>query len=393
MTSLLYESSTRTQVNLIQDHELSYAQLVSDSPYSNNCPVVDRDDVALHQNVVYVLDSTKSGPELRTIDTSVYGRIIRPLFEDVFKVKHTYVATTSSTSIEEFSSTLESTGKPILMIIIAGDTSVGEFVNSLSKKSSGKIKVFVVPAGTGNSLALSLGITDEAKAIQRLFLHTDENVSPFHLYEAKFPEGSFLLQNTGRQKPLLGPVLFVVVASWAFHASLVADSDTEEMRKHGINRFKVAAHENLTRRQEYNGILTIEGEKNKKIVHKGPFAYLVITPSQKFEPTFTISPKGDIFNSDLYVIGFQTENDESYILEIMKEVYNEGAHTKDERVFYDQVDNQSTIAVTLGRNQSLETRRFCIDGAVVVVPDNEENILRVGYHGSKVAGWDISIVN
>lgn len=394
MTSVLYELSTKTRVSLIESNGGSCVKLNRDVKYEvNNYPIVDGNQVALRQNDVYVLDSTKSGPKLRTKDNGFYGRILQPLFDDLFKIEHTYIATTSSRSIHEFSSALESHDRPILMIIIAGDTSIGEFVNSLSKNNVGNIRIFVVPAGTGNSLALSLGIVDEAKAVQRLFLHTNENATPLHLYQANFSTGSYLLENTGRHQPIPNPILFVVVVSWAFHASLVADSDTEEMRKHGINRFKVAAHQNLSRRQEYNGNLSINDEEGIKTNHQGPFAYLVITPSQKFEPTFNILPRGDIFNSDLYVVGFQTNQDESYILDIMKEVYNDGNHIKDERVFYDKVDKNLSISLTLGQNKSLETRRFCVDGAVIIVPDSDTNDLTVGYHGSKVNGWDLAIIS
>ncbi|OBA23603.1 hypothetical protein METBIDRAFT_34954 [Metschnikowia bicuspidata var. bicuspidata NRRL YB-4993] len=347
----------------------------------------------LNQNDVYVLDSTKSGSQLRTKEAGFYGRILQPLFDDLFLVKHKYVATTSSVSIHEFSSTLQSNGRPILMIIIAGDTSISEFVNSLSKVDMGQIKIFVVPAGTGNSLALSLGIIDERIAVQRLFQYDEESTRPLNLYQAKFPLGSYFFKNTDRQQLLPNIVLFVVVASWAFHASLVADSDTEEMRKHGTSRFKVAAHENLKQLQEYRGDVVISDDTGSRITHKGPFAYLVVTPSQKFEPSFQILPKGDIFNSDLYLVGFQTQNNGNYILDIMKEVYNDGNHITDQRVFYDKVDKHLRIRLTLGPNETISRRRFCIDGAIVIVPNNEGDYVTFKNHGSHVNGWNILIVN
>lgn len=394
MSLILYETSTRTSVKLVKDNESFRARLIrGETVNSEGVPLINRDSMILHQYEIYVLDSTKSGSELRTKDSGVYGRILQPLFDDLFQVQHEYIATTTPTSIAEFSSGLKSQSKPILMIIVAGDTSIGEFVNSLSTNSKGSIRIFVIPAGTGNSLALSLGVTDEAKAVQRLFTHTNENVSPFHLYSASFPEGSVVLENTGKSRQLSNPILFVVVASWAFHASLVADSDSEAMRKHGIGRFKVAAHQNLSRRQEYDGELIVSDKNGAMTVHKGPFAYLVITPSQKFEPTFKILPKGNIYNSDLYVVGFKTEENSDYILDIMKKVYDNGSHVADKRVFYDQVNAEMTITLLLGENRDLQKRRFCIDGATVIVPDVENSSVIIGYYGSRVNEWHLSIVS
>lgn len=335
---------------------------------------------------VYVLDSIRSGLGLRTLQNGVYGRILKPIF-DSLDIRHTYIATDSRHAIGDFALSLEDSGVPIMVIIAGGDTSVNEFVNSLNKDQKGEIYIATVPEGTGNALALSNGCGEEKEAVKCILLASVKR--PLQLYLVEFPSGSEVLHHDGLKETLQGRLLFVVVASWAFHASLVADSDTDEMRKHGINRFKIAAENNLTRPQKYCGDVTIGNDR----ALQGPLAYFVVTPAQRFEPTFEILPRGNIHDSSLYVVAFQTEENDSYIMDIMGKVYAGGKHVDIPNVFYEEVKESENVILSLGANLPLSQRRFCVDGAIVVIPETKESAVEIKYHGHTNGSWDLYILS
>lgn len=393
MQEFLYETSTRTTVCALHIKGVYEISIKPNTEEPQNPAVLIIDKGRVFQNEeIYVLDSVKSGTGNRNAFNGVHSELIAPILLDVLGINYKYISTTSSLLVLEFAKNLNATEKSITLIIIGGDTSVNEFINSFQGGANGRLKIVVVPAGTGNALALSLGINDSLAAIRQFLFNSTESLLPLNLYQAIFPAGSHFLYSDGSQKPVIEPLLFTVVTSWAFHASLVADSDEDELRKAGIERFKIAAHQNLQWRQEYFGQLDIQNDQHETLIsHEGPFAYFVVTPAKKFEPIFDILPEGDIRDSSLYVIGFSTEDSSSYIMDIMNEVYDGGRHTKNEKVFYDRVDDTLSIILKIGKNDLIRSRRFCVDGAIVVVP-NEEEELHIRYHGASKNDCDIFVV-
>lgn len=351
---------------------------------------IDRALLLLFQSDVYVLDSVRSGLGGRSKQSGAYGRLLKPVL-DAFSIAHHYEGTESRDSIAAFAASLRPKEKPILVIIAGGDTSVGEFVNGLTADKKGEIHVATIPEGTGNALTLSNGSKDENEAVWRVLTASTAEKVPFQLYQADFPADSVIFHHDGYKEPVR-QLLFIVVASWAFHASLVADSDSDDMRKNGIDRFKIAAGANLGRPQHYSGFVEIESERERRASLEGPLAYFVVTPAQRFEPTFVILPKGDIHSSSLYVVGFRTEDNDSYIMDIMKEVYDNGRHVENPKVFYEEVSAKEVVHLSVAADLPVEERRFCVDGAIVVVPGTTESAVDIKYHGSLVGGWDLYLV-
>jgi diacylglycerol kinase family enzyme len=330
----------------------------------------------LHRKIV-VIDSINSGSGRTNKD--VYKSILKPLF-DKFLINHDYIKTESSSSIETFSKNL--VHDDYLIICISGDTSINELVNNLEFDSNGNnsIAIFPIPAGTGNSLALSLDITDISTAIVKLFTG---KISDLNLYQVDLPNRSNYLINQ-KKIPITKPVNFLVVFSWGFHASLVADSDTPELRKFGLNRFKMAAADNLSRDQTYKGNYSILGSNNS---FSGPFSYWVLTAAKKFEPTFEILPDGNILERNLYVISFKNDVD---IVEIMNQVYQNGSHVKNPVVAYEKVDNK--LILNIITENDIE-RRFCVDGAIVCLPDVKEQSIEVKPLGNIYNNWIIEVLH
>lgn len=392
MPHVFYETNTKSLVSINDGTRLHIEQFPKTVP--PGVPRIGKDSITLHEHDVYVLDSIKSGTSERTSGSGIYFEVLKPLLDNLFHVRYHYHATDSEDSVRALGKSLSTFKKPTLVIVISGDTSINEFVNSLHQVDHGLLRLFVIPAGTGNSLALSVGITDQIRAISRLFTHKQEDSKPLNLYEVNFPRGSYIIDKKGRHLNVSSPILFIVVASWAFHASLVADSDTEELRRYGLERFKMAAHQNLTRPQKYLGRVTVwRGEKKISEI-EGPFAYFVLTPSRKFEPTFVILPEGNIFDSKMYLVSFDYQENDSYILDIMGQVYDNGHHIKNDLVHYECLDDKTSLQLHIDSENDAQNRRFCVDGAVVVVPrgkDQEDVIFR--HHGHSSKGWDIEIIS
>lgn len=393
MTVLFHEVST-SQVVSLEDTDGSLRLKVEKVPALDSSDIIsiNRSQLAIANDDVYILDSLRSG-KLRTPDSSIYGRVLRPLLSDVLNIDHIYIPTQNSTAIAEFAASLKPRDRPITLVVIGGDTSINELINALGPGKQSHLKMLVVPAGTGNSLALSIGLTDEIAAVKKLVLYQESDGRPLNLYKAQFPNGSYILQHDGTKTAFSGPLLFLVVASWAFHASLVADSDTDELRKFGIERFKIAAGRNLARPQKYEGVFEVTRQGATSTHKEGPFAYFVVTPSKKFEPTFEVLPRGNIFDSNLYVVGFLTEEDENYIMDIMMEVYAGGKHITNEKVFYNLVNKDQRIELKVKNGIPLQNRRFCVDGTIVVLPEQEESDVVISYHGPRANGWRISIIS
>lgn len=330
---------------------------------TGDVPLVPQLPLHLCGRDVVVIDSIYSGTG-RADAKDVYQQVLAPLLR-VLEVAHTYLKSESAHFIEDYAGSFN--GRDSLVIFISGDTSIGEFINGLAE-GEGSITFFNVPAGTGNSLALSLDVFTIADAVRLLFV--PKTVIPLNLYSAEFPVGSYYTLQNVKTKEVGGPVKFVVVLSWGFHASLVADSDTPELRKHGVKRFAIAAGENLGHEQKYEGRTVIAGE-----TYDGPYAYWLLTPARRFERTFEILPQGDIASDELYFVSFNTEYDnEHYIVDIMKKVYDQGKHVEDARVTYSVVKQDQEVVLTVSAHAPKWRRRFCLDGSVVVVPDGHVEV-------------------
>ncbi|CAD1811278.1 Diacylglycerol kinase catalytic domain family protein [Candida parapsilosis] len=383
MSHKIYFEPNRLVIELIQD----------DASYTYKETQVDKSDAtttvvkslpkSLIEKGVYIIDSINSGIG-RSDERNLYTRIIKPLFESLC-IKHRHFKTENARSISEFASNFQDVDATV--VFLSGDTSITEFINALNPSGSGSISIIPIPVGTGNSFALSLGLTDPISSIVRL-LQT-ETVSPLYLYTADVPSGTRYLVQDEFQEEVVSPTHFIVVFSWAFHASLVADSDTPELRKYGIERFKIAAQNNLSREQKYEADLLINDE-----VIGGPFAYWVLTPSKKFEPTFDISPEGDIFDDNLYLIAFRTKpNDNSYIMDIMKQVYDGGNHINNPDVIYREINPKDRVQLKLKNSEDLLKRRFCVDGSIIALPDAEKNSITIQVKDNTLGKWKLFILH
>jgi diacylglycerol kinase family enzyme len=152
-----------------------------------------------------------------------------------------------------------------------------------------------IPLGTGNALFNSLHKPAPAlssiyvQALRTLFFGTPK---PLPNFKATFSPGARLLTNEGRTAtPLFRDALYgAVVASYGFHSTLVADSDTTEWRKHGAKRFGLVANQLLSPPHTYKASIKIKNGSDETVLERTEHSYILASMVSNLEKTFTISP-------------------------------------------------------------------------------------------------------
>ncbi|KAL7268397.1 hypothetical protein RUND412_008984 [Rhizina undulata] len=280
--------------------------------------------------------------------------------------------TVSVDSVRQFTEELvkKGGGRIQTVLLLSGDAALWDMVNvishaSSSEKSLPRIVVIPFPLGTGN--AISSSYYGELPALWHL-LHGESRRLP--IFRAKFSPGAKILVDEGARELDIpkedgeNVIYGAVVASWGFHATLVADSDSAELRKHGRERFHIAAREGLTNIHTYQGDVELldESGKWKKVVRteeKGHF-YTLLTNVSNLESNFKISPHSKPFDGELRVVHFPVMGAEE-VMGLMTAAYNEGKHIEDGNVGYEKV-----LGLRIRVNEKEDRwRRICVDGAIV----------------------------
>ena len=356
----------------------------------------------------HIIISTGSG--FASADTC-YHNILNPFLE-LINCSHALHRTTSSHSILELTQSVflpaAAAGIKKFIILLSGDGGVVDIVNGMLepalKNLNGLHKelpdlptVFVkpsfalLPMGTGNALANSSGIlADKTLGMSSLARGHSKPLPLFGVnfdppavsYDPDAPSSSFD-STSERVASTYGAVVF----SWALHAALVADSDTPEYRKHGTERFKLAAKENLFPTDGgpvhlYEGELRLSeatsgaGDKGRVLAPRG-FNYLLATFCAQLEKEFYVSPASKPLDGQLRVVAFGDLESGQDIIDLMTKAYQGGKHVDDPKVSYKSV---GSLTVTGFKDKEERWRRVCIDGRILVVEP-----------GSTVTVWKESI--
>ena len=287
-----------------------------------------------------------------------HANILAPLLA-ALGVPARAVHTTSPTSIAEAVGALAH-ARAQTLLLLSGDTSIHEALNAPLPST---LTLAVFPHGTGNALANSY--LRGAAPLRALLFGA---ARPLPLIAASFPPGSVWQRS---RAPCNASVLGAVVASWGFHASLVAD--TELLRGNdahvGTDRFRAAAEQNLAPPlHAYRGRVSVRasGATEWTPLERNEHFYVLATLCASLEATFCISPASVRGEQALRVVHFgMPTNGAEDVMGIMTAAYAGGKHVEDERVGYEQA---GAVAIEI-QEADEQWRRVCVDGGIVVIPE------------------------
>ncbi|KAF2473353.1 uncharacterized protein BDR25DRAFT_131272 [Lindgomyces ingoldianus] len=330
---------------------------------------------------IHIVVSTGSGTG--KADT-FFDEAVKPLLRALFPDSHRFFKihpTKSATSIHDLTNDVffpqANSGSLLRIILLSGDGGVIDLVNGLlSKPASVEYKppqVVLLPLGTANALYHSINAGRENTwGLKALALG---NYQPLPIFTATFSLGARLLINEARSEEELpknpqtgSPILHgAVVCSWAMHASLVADSDTAEYRKFGVERFKMAAKEALfpadgSMPHPYKAKVSILRGNNWTPLEKEEHMYVLATMVSNLEKTFKISPASKPLDGSLHLVHFGP-TDGNEVMRIMGLAYQGGKHVDDPFVLYENIEG---LRIQFeGKEEDARWRRICIDGKIV----------------------------
>ncbi|KAI9370956.1 ATP-NAD kinase-like domain-containing protein [Aspergillus egyptiacus] len=330
---------------------------------------------------VHVIISTASGMGTAK---SIYSRILKKLFFYTGLTQYEVHETRSAQTITELCRSLfipqAEAGIQQTIVLLSGDGGLCDIIDafySASKEILTTPDVALIPAGTGNAMASSIGLLAQPTAALTALLRGKP--TPVPVFVAKFSHGARTIENgqirnTGAAEPSL-TIYGGVVASWGIHAALVADSDTAAYRKFGADRFKMAAKELLfpsdgSSTHKYSGTITLFKKDNQrniereKVLQPKDHMYVLATLVSKLEKDFMISPESKALDGSLRMVRFGPMPPQQ-AMQVISSAYEHGRHVQDDNVMYSEIEGYR-----IDFHEADERwRRVCIDGRVVVVKD------------------------
>lgn len=271
------------------------------------------------------------------------------------------------------------------IILLSGDGGISDIINCiLETEPDGKGKNWIAPTinllpmGTGNALANSSGIIGPGDRTSGLRSLVCGKPKPVPTFRVDFTEGARLLSNEGTEAASFKttpPALYgAVVCSWGLHASLVANSDTKEYRKHGDKRFAMVAKDLVSPDDgsgphSYKGRLTIH-DKDRKTINPVVGAqgdaptehgYLLATFCSKLDANFTISPQSCPLDGRLMLVRFGPQSNAHEIWRLLRN--GQGLLEDDPAIMYREFHS---LGIQFDEEDD-KWRRVCVDGTIIQI--------------------------
>ncbi|KAG0329452.1 hypothetical protein BGZ99_001838 [Dissophora globulifera] len=276
------------------------------------------------------------------------------------------------------------TSATLRIMVLGGDGTVHEIVNGILEGLKGsafvsdlfrpRVEFSIIPAGTGNAIATSLGITTVQEALERFLAG---NSTPMRAIQVSTPtptvaaaaESSEAASNRKTWEPRL---YTVVVNSFGLHCATVYDA--EDFRILGNTRFKISALKNVVMLKQYDARIELFGAVQKydrdlremgvvsaatetdgsaSVTLLGKFTYLMLTKQASLEPGFIPTPLASTSDDWLDVLAVQNA-DRGQILKVLGLATKGGDHVGLETVEY-----YKAKAVEL---ETPTKDRLCVDG-------------------------------
>ncbi|RAL04389.1 diacylglycerol/lipid kinase family protein [Aspergillus ibericus CBS 121593] len=330
-----------------------------------------------------IIVSTTSGTGT---GASFFNNILRPLLSHLGVNEYKTHETQSTQTITELCNAKfiprASERLPQTIILLSGDGGLTDMIDAFHSTLDSLTvppTIALIPIGTGNAMANSLGLLAcPAAGLVALLRGTPASIPTF---AAEFSPGARYIIDEGRQRvPILRMsddghprVYGGVVASWGMHAALVADSDTLEYRKFGADRFKLAAKEILypsdgTEPHKFRGAVTLfkkdnqTQSKHEELLRRKEHMYVLASLVSNLEKDFMISPLSRPLDGRLWMVHFGPMSPSS-VMQVMTSAYQRGQHVGNESISYEEIEG---FRIELGELDE-RWRRICIDGKIIIV--------------------------
>lgn len=344
-------------------------------------PGEEAGSTSLDVRETHVIVSVGSGHQQAAV---FYDEVVGPILAAVYPNDHQKFqvhTTISASSVLELANnvifTKANAGTALRIIVLSGDGGVIDLVNGLSSHSTSPSyvapQVVLLPLGTANALYHSINIgKTNTWGLNAL---ASSQSQPLPIFTASFSPGARLLVDEARSEeelskdPATGrPTLHgAVVCSWGMHASLVADSDTAEYRKFGVERFKMAAKEALypadgSAPHAYKAKVSVMKGAEWTTLREEEHMYTLATMVSNLEQPFCISPHSKPLDGSIHLVHFgPTSGDEA--MRLMGLAYQGGKHVEDPAIRYEAIDG---LRIEFeGREDKGRWRRICVDGKIV----------------------------
>lgn len=303
-----------------------------------------------------------------------YDDTLKP-FLDSYGVNYSTHTTKSAKSITELTTGLilpnATKGVKQTIILLSGDGGVVDIVDTLTSKLNGRPSVFIkpvialVPLGTANALAWSSEVAQDPLKV--MLTGTPKSLPSF---QARFSPGAKLVVDEGQGREALPnseddetAMYGAVVFSWGLHASLVAMSDTTEYRKHGLERFRMAAEQLLKDSHRYRGKVKWRKAGGEWTELSGPeHSYILASLVSNLEEKFQISPATKPVDGTLRLVHIGAEAG-SEIMRLLGLAYQSGKHVADPKVTYEDIDG---LRIEFDEEEE-QWRMVCVDGKIIAI--------------------------
>ncbi|CAL9727761.1 hypothetical protein MOUN0_A05490 [Monosporozyma unispora] len=330
-------------------------------------------------NDLYVLDSIHSGIG-RNESNNIYNIVLSPILKKL-EINHEYIKSTDSKFISEWAKQFKEHTKEVTIILISGDTSVSEFINSLPRVSKRNINILPIAMGTANALANSLNLNCPIDTFNKLL--TQKLISnELPLYNVIFPDNS--------------SKLFFIILSLGLHANLLHKSNDIEYNGMGVEKFQLASQEIL---QNYDLNQKISIVKACTTIINN-FAYFALINVPKLEEHYIPSPKSKLFESELHVLGYLSNLPKDTLISKIMQGY--------ENQLNDNIESAGTIYKSLQDNFCIKLPSWdgkiprykyeiCCDGLLynlldfIPLDESRKDTLSIQFMGSNIKGNNIKV--
>jgi diacylglycerol kinase family enzyme len=365
----------------------------------------------MHTHITVIISSRSGTGKAPRFFTKVLAKFLNAL--DLGPEHYRVLTTESEQTIAEYAretiASFAARGARQTVLLLSGDGGVADIINGVAEKKPWNSadyrapNIALFPLGTGNALFHSLhppvqrSIKPTPLHVALKVLTSQEEPVELPIFSVEFSPGAKLMKNEGRDAVDLpeGNILYgAVVASYGFHSTLVAESDTAEYRKHGDKRFGMVAATLLGDPHQYRADLTLfknpkdvvstppdsplgsmqEADEDGNVIDVVPAKehdYILATMVSRLEKKFVISPASKPHDGKLRLIHL-SKRTSGELQEIMGAAYNDGQHIGMSGVSYDDIEGLKVDFLEDGEEKDANGlpgrwTRVCVDGLTIKV--------------------------